>query len=245
MATKYTRKILEKATAASESVAGVMRHLGLRSSGSMHWYLSKRIKKFEIDTSHFRGQSWRRGLPDLGRLSAKEILRYDRRKGKKEDSYKLRRALREIDRPYRCEACGLKPEWNGKELRLQVDHKDGDVLNNHPENLRFLCPNCHSQTENYGSYKNAKARKTVYCTSCDTMLSKGGPTGLCRRCSNQRPRTASRKIVLDQEELRSLVWEKPVCQIAEDLGVSDTAIHKACKRLRVKKPPQGYWLRSK
>ncbi|KKK68620.1 hypothetical protein LCGC14_2942230, partial [marine sediment metagenome] len=225
VATKYTREVLEEAASASESIAGVMRYLGLQPSGSMHCHLSKRIKEFGIDISHFQGQSWRRGVPDPDRLRAEVILVYNRREGKKEATYRLRRALGEIGRPCCCEVCGLNPEWNGKELRLQIDHKDGDILNNRPKNLRFLCPNCHSQTENYGSYKNAKFRERVYCSSCDEMLNKGGPTGLCRRCSNQRPRTASRKISLSQEELRNLVWKKPVRQVAEDFGVSDTAVH--------------------
>lgn len=44
-----------------------------------------------------------------------------------------------------------EPEWNGRPLCLQVDHIDGDDSNNLIENLRFLCPNCHTQTETYGN----------------------------------------------------------------------------------------------
>lgn len=59
---------------------------------------------------------------------------------------------------YRCQLCGLGPEWNGKDLVLQIDHKNGDKYDHRFENLRYLCPNCHSQTETYGS-KNRKRRK--------------------------------------------------------------------------------------
>lgn len=50
---------------------------------------------------------------------------------------------------YECSICGIS-EWNGKEITLQVDHIDGDNQNNTFENLRFVCPNCHTQTETWG-----------------------------------------------------------------------------------------------
>lgn len=48
-----------------------------------------------------------------------------------------------------CEECGINPIWNGKILVMHLDHIDGDSSNNLLENLRILCPNCHSQTETY------------------------------------------------------------------------------------------------
>lgn len=60
---------------------------------------------------------------------------------------------------YKCAMCGIS-EWNGKKISLELDHING-VNNDHRiENLRFLCPNCHSQTTTYGA-KN----KDVYVTS--------------------------------------------------------------------------------
>ena len=55
-----------------------------------------------------------------------------------------------------CSSCHLGPEWNGKKLSLQLDHKDGNRKNNLLSNLRILCPNCHSQTDTFcnGQGKN-------------------------------------------------------------------------------------------
>ena len=55
---------------------------------------------------------------------------------------------------YKCECCGIS-EWNGKTLRLQLHHVNGNARDNSLDNLQILCPNCHTQTDNYGS-KNAK-----------------------------------------------------------------------------------------
>lgn len=65
----------------------------------------------------------------------------------------LRVALQKIGKEYKCELCSLGPVWNGQPLVLQVDHIDGDRQNHVISNLRYLCPNCHTQTPTYGSKK--------------------------------------------------------------------------------------------
>ncbi len=47
-----------------------------------------------------------------------------------------------------CELCGIS-EWNGKKLSMQLDHIDGNCHNHKMDNLRLICPNCHSQTDTY------------------------------------------------------------------------------------------------
>lgn len=50
-----------------------------------------------------------------------------------------------------CAICGMKPEWNNKELIFIIDHMDGKASNNRRDNLRCICPNCDSQLDTYKS----------------------------------------------------------------------------------------------
>jgi hypothetical protein len=59
----------------------------------------------------------------------------------------------------RCEECGLS-EWRGRRLSVHIDHINGVKNDNRLENLRMLCPNCHSQTETY-SGKNMRRFRSL------------------------------------------------------------------------------------
>ena len=145
---KYTDEELAHAVAQSTSVAQVMRTLGIKPAGGSHLHISKRIRRDGLDTSHFLGQAIHRGKV-RPRLSPEEILirRQDRSSRTKPDL--LRRALAEIGVRGCCAICGVGDSWCGRPLVLHVDHIDGDASNNLRENLRLLCPNCHSQTATY------------------------------------------------------------------------------------------------
>jgi 5-methylcytosine-specific restriction endonuclease McrA len=59
-----------------------------------------------------------------------------------------------------CFICKLD-SWNGSPITLEVDHIDGNASNNLPENLRLLCPNCHSQTATWKGANKGKGRKSL------------------------------------------------------------------------------------
>lgn len=66
----------------------------------------------------------------------------------------------------KCFECGQSNVWNNKPLTIQLDHIDGNSDNNHLSNLRLLCPNCHTQSDTFGSkgqgnrYKKVTKRNT-------------------------------------------------------------------------------------
>ena len=60
-------------------------------------------------------------------------------------------------RDYICEICKLTT-WLDKPIPLQMDHIDGNHTNNNPNNLRLICPNCHSLTPNFGAKNRGYGR---------------------------------------------------------------------------------------
>jgi hypothetical protein len=143
-----------EAVQSSVSARQVLKQLGLNHTGSNYLTIKKHIKRLNLSTEHWTGLASSRGNNHKGgndKLSHEDVLVLDRRCGSKEHTARLRRALLESGIEEKCLECGLPPVWNGKKLRLQIDHKNGNPLDNRPGNPRFLCPNCHSQTDNYGS----------------------------------------------------------------------------------------------
>lgn len=152
---KYTKELLEPIVAESRSYRQVLVKLGLSpKSGGANAYIKAMVLKAGLPTSHFTGNAWSKGLkgfkPGGSPWKGSEHLVLGNDGDRRKAGATLRQALKETGREYKCECCGLLPIWNGKPMDLQVDHKNGKYWDNRPENLRFICPNCHTQTENYG-----------------------------------------------------------------------------------------------
>jgi len=151
---KYTYEILCPIIESSFSYAEALRRLGLKQTGGSQSHIKRLVQKFGISTDHFLGQLRNQGDGHRGgpkKATAEEVLVLRDRLSHPEKAYKLRRAMIEIGIPYRCESCGLEGVWNGKPLMLTIDHINGHRYDNRRENLRFLCPNCHSQTPTFGN----------------------------------------------------------------------------------------------
>jgi hypothetical protein len=151
---KYTPELLAPLVEQSTSVAGVLRLLGLRQNGGAHAHISRTIKRFGLDTSHF--QLYNPSSHSMRRKAPAEILVRRLPGTQREKPPMLKRALIESGAAYACSLCGNDGTWLGLPLTLEIDHIDGDFLNNEPDNLRFLCPNCHRQTPNFAGKSRGK-----------------------------------------------------------------------------------------
>lgn len=153
---KYTKELLEPIVKDCVSVAGVIVRLGLKQAGGNHRHLKLLFAQLEIDTTHFTGAIWNRGLTAETdkRVNAGRRQKYSDDEIFKEHSLagssQLKKRLLRRGWEYRCSGCGIR-EWLGKKLSLHLDHINGVNDDNRPGNLRFLCPNCHQQTETWGS----------------------------------------------------------------------------------------------
>lgn len=217
---KYTKEKLEEAVKESECYADVVRWFndGVMKHGGVYDHVRNKIEQFSIDTSHFKKVTEKvKNSQRNNKLHYKEVLIKNRLNNKRENALFLRRALIESGREYKCEDCGLKDKWNGKELRLQVDHINGDWLDNTPENLRFLCPNCHSQNKENNNNKGRTTKTSrIYNNEktkiCDCGKHIKNTSDSCKRCASIK-----RRKIKDRPDLEVLKSE------IEKFGFSKTS----------------------
>lgn len=121
----------------------------------------KRMSELRLDQSDFKGKSVVKNNI-TSEIKSEDILK----ENCKHQRTMLRRyVIKHKLIPYKCAICGCT-EWNGKTLSLELDHINGINNDNRLENLRFLCPNCHSQTSTYGS-RNKQVNESKYSISDD------------------------------------------------------------------------------
>ncbi len=141
--------------------------------------------------------------------------------------------LLELGVDYKCSECGIGDIYNNKIISLQLDHINGINNDNRLNNLRFLCPNCHSQTDTF----SGKRHRNKYLCDCGNEKLKG--SSQCDVCFNSKRKT---KIEWPNKEFfEKKLWEIPTTHIATEIGVSDKAIENHIKKLGLDKPPRGYW----
>jgi hypothetical protein len=156
---KYTKEFLEPLVQQSTSICGLLTKLGLKPAGGSYQQINSKIKNLGISTSHFTGQGWAKGLTTktskIVANTTKKNSFTDTQLFSKNTDFRnktYRRRLLQLGWEYQCSICGLR-EWLGDSITLHLDHKSGDRTDNRFENLRFLCPNCHQQTETWGRKK--------------------------------------------------------------------------------------------
>lgn len=156
--TKIPINDLERAARESYSAAETCRKLNLPDKSGAITRLKRHIIKNNIDISHWTGQLWSKGKTSLD----DNRIRNDKsnqdifiENSNASPVYVRKLILKKNLLEYKCQICRMDPSWNGKELNFQLDHINGQRNDHRLENLRWLCPNCHSQTDTYGG-KNIK-----------------------------------------------------------------------------------------
>lgn len=172
---KFSKSQVEDAALVAESKTEMMRLLGIKQGGGGYQALDKWCKRYEvvppdgsgIGRKNIQKHSWVAMSDDEWFVNG--VFRTGQHTRKRLVSRGI------VDK---CSICGQLPEWQGKPLTLQVDHINGDRWDNRIENVRILCPHCHTQTETYASTGSRRARK--YCI-CGAEISKESDE--CSKCS--------------------------------------------------------------
>ena len=147
---------LKNAVKNSKSYRNVIQLLGLRPTGGNYDQVKKYIREYDLPTKHFTGKLWSKGLkiPFRPIIDLKDILV----KNSTYQSFKLKKRLFSVRlKEPKCEKCGWAQISVDGRLPLELDHINGDRHDNRIENLRILCPNCHSLQITH-RVKNTKAR---------------------------------------------------------------------------------------
>ena len=270
--TKYTVETLAEAVKQTKNVAETLRFFGLVENGANYQRFYRFVGENKIDITHFTGMAHAKGRSIQQILPLADILV----EHSSFQSGKLKkRLLKEGLVENKCLECGMTNIWNNKPIIFQLDHINGVNEDNRLENLRLLCPNCHSQTTTFAG-RNRKIILTNQCCDCGDLIKSGRKR--CKVCFTntqyQKTTVSLKKECLDccckitnkslrckscagkiksptkikwpnKNELQKLVWEMPTCLLAKFLGVSDKAIEKRCKQLEIEKPSRGHWAKLK
>ena len=233
---RITDEELAAAVASSSSVSETLRRLGRTPHGGVHKHFTDRIFKLGISTEHFFHSDGRRKQAARA-LNVTDVLILREPENGRRDTKTLRNALLGSGMEHLCAKCSQSDVWNGVRLVLQVDHVNGEWWDDRRENLRFLCPNCHSQELTRlkkRTFKWRKERQPRLCFTCSKTISFNSKTGFCRGCGQSG---APSKIVWPEvEELLEMLKNSNFVQVGKNLGVSDNAVRKYLKRRGINDP---------
>lgn len=246
MKEKYLKENFQPIVEQSKSIAEVCRKLSLAEKGSNYVTVSKYINMYNLNTDHFTGQTWNKGMIGCEK-SAKTPLKEMLQNGTNVKSQNLKTKL--ITQGFKqdvCEECGCTNVWNGKAITLELHHKNGNHYDNRLENLQILCPNCHSQQEGHRRRKNKpviiskvqKQKNIVVCENCGKEFDPHRRSKKVRFCSIECYHEFSKKYVQDknkQVELDKETLEKAcgqfnnITELSNHLKISRTTIRKYLK----------------
>lgn len=147
---KYSDQQFIDAVKDSFSIRNVFKLLGLVPTGGSYKLFYVRVKKLNLNISHFTGQAYLKNKThnhdNKNKIPLDQILIKD--SSYTNTSFLRKRLIKENLLENKCSRC-TSHMWQGELLSLHLDHIDGNNTNNEISNLRLLCPNCHSLTPTY------------------------------------------------------------------------------------------------
>lgn len=245
--TYYTKEQIAEAVEKSTNFSQVFRNLSLLINGGSYRWIKSAIKRYSISTEHFckvNSALREAGIIATRRKSAIKYQQPDISTGDRIIAQTLRNYLSFHKIESVCKCCGLK-EWMGKPLRLDIDHIDGNPINNSLDNLQFICPNCHRAKtifiDDSGGFtserRNLAKREKVSKTCLDCGCSIYYTSTKCRKCqvvSNAASGSYGGKSAdFDPENIISLLKNNSLRKVAAMVGISDTGLRKYCIRNRI------------
>lgn len=189
----YTKEQFTEAWNSSRSMAECAKKLGLNVYGSTSKTMKSTATELGLSSEHMTGQAWNQGLK-INPSPPKPIEEYLIDGSSLSSSYLKKRLLREGLLENECSApyCMIKGmavvnPFTGEEQKISyhLDHINGKNNDNRIENLRLLCPNCHSMTETYcrGQRTRRGLNPNLVCPDCSGP--KGRKSTRCRGCSHK------------------------------------------------------------
>lgn len=217
----YTKEKLEEAVKVCYSYAEVIRYVGGAASGASYKRLKKLIDRYNLDTTHFTFIQKRNPDKNFSNITSLLVI-YNPPEPPPRNNTLLKHLVKNNLKKYICEKCGVGCTYNSLPLTLQLHHKNGESLDFRIENLEVLCPNCHSQTHNWGS-KNVKSRKIkkYTCIDCGEVCNRSSLR--CKECAPIAARVVERP---SKETLKELVQTKAMTTIGKMFGVTDNTVRK-------------------
>jgi len=211
----------------------ILEHFELNAYSGVRTTFMSRMKSEEYDLTKFKKNhsEYRKQYSTVGQFSKDNVLELEAILTINSDYSRRRIKTRLIDENLlenQCSICSLSNIWNNKPLSLQLDHINGIRDDNRLENLRLLCPNCHTQTPTFGT-RNLKVSHK--CVDCGAKLCKKFTR--CKKCSSIQNGLNARKFEISKEELINLVRQYPMTKVGQILGVSDNAVRKRCLKLGI------------
>lgn len=224
---KLPRDDMVDLVASRLSFAEILRYFGLHEGAGNYKTLKRRLEEESIPYEHLKGRKG--GVPKGKGHNVRPLEEYLVPGSNVQGGKLKRRLVQEGLIIERCAICDLGPTWKGYPLVLALDHINGDSRDHRIENLRLLCPNCHSQTP---TFSGKRLKKHSNCKVCAKAI--GPKSTHCRQCASRGQPT---KIQWPSTEmLLSHIEEIGFLKVALELGVSDNAVR---KRLRKHGDPGG------